>query len=36
VKHHGFIEDAVEVLKDADEIIGHNILDYDLLVLEKL
>jgi len=32
----GYIEDALEILKNADVIVGHNIIDYDLYVLEKL
>lgn len=30
------IDDAVSIIEDADMVIGHNILGYDLKVLEKL
>jgi len=36
VKYEGFLEDAAVILRQADEIIGHNIIDFDMLCLERL
>lgn len=32
----GCIEDALEILRNADEVIGHNVFDFDLAVLHKI